>query len=63
MKETVDRGVFYILPMQNPDGRAYWFAMPNTPSSSRSGLQPTDNDGDGLFDEDGPDDIDGDGKS
>jgi hypothetical protein len=60
--EILDRAVFYILPMQNPDGRAYWFSAPNTPSSSRSGKKPTDSDGDGLFDEDGPDDMDGDGE-
>lgn len=60
--ELLERAVFYVLPMQNPDGRAHWFAEPNTPSSSRSGLAPTDNDGDGLFDEDGPDDLDGDGE-
>ncbi|MBI3819541.1 MAG: peptidase M14 [Planctomycetes bacterium] len=62
VKETVDRTVFYILPSQNPDGRDYWFHAPNTPSSSRSGKRPTDNDHDGFFDEDGPDDIDGDGE-
>lgn len=62
VKETVDRSVFYILPSQNPDGRSYWFDAPNTASSSRSGKKPTDDDRDGLFDEDGPDDLDGDGE-
>lgn len=57
----VDERVFYVLPMQNPDGRAYWFAAANTSSSSRSGVRPTDSDGDGLADEDPPDDLDGDG--
>ncbi len=60
--ELVDRRVFYILPTVNPDGRAWWFEQPNTSSSSRSGLKPTDNDNDGLFDEDGYDDLDGDGE-
>jgi zinc carboxypeptidase len=60
--ELVDRAVFYILPMQNPDGRAHWFQAPNTPSTSRSGKRPVDNDQDGRFDEDGPDDLDGDGE-
>lgn len=60
--ELVDRASFYILPMVNPDGRAYWFQAPNTNSSSRTGKRPTDNDGDGLFDEDGYDDLDGDGE-
>ena len=59
--ELVDERVFYILPMVNPDGRQYWFDDPNTMHSSRSGKRPTDNDNDGLFDEDGPDDLDGDG--
>lgn len=62
VKDLVDRRVFYVLPMVNPDGRAHWFNAPNTASSSRSGLKPVDNDHDGLFDEDGPDDIDGDGE-
>ena len=60
--ELVDERVFYILPMVNPDGRQYWFDSPNTPHSSRSGKKPLDNDGDGLMDEDGPDDLDGDGE-
>lgn len=59
--EVVDERVFYILPMVNPDGRQYWFEEANTAHSSRSGQKPTDNDRDGLFDEDGPDDLDGDG--
>ncbi len=59
--ELVDQRAFYILPMVNPDGRAYWFDEPNTPHSSRTGQSPTDNDYDGLYDEDGPDDLDGDG--
>jgi len=59
--KLVDERVFYVLPSQNPDGRAYWFEHANNASSSRSGTRPTDNDGDGLFDEDGPDDLNGDG--
>jgi len=58
----VDERVFYVLPMVNPDGRAWWFDHPNTSSSSRSGLLPVDNDRDGVADEDGPEDIDGDGE-
>jgi hypothetical protein len=60
--ELVDERVFYILPMVNPDGRQYWFDAPNTSSSSRSGTRPLDRDRDGLADEDGPDDLDGDGE-
>lgn len=61
LTELVDRVAFYFLPSQNPDGRAEWFANPNTPHSARTGQRPTDNDFDGLFDEDGYDDLDGDG--
>lgn len=59
--ELVDRAAFYFLPMVNPDGRANWFNGAHTASSSRTGYRPTDNDRDGLVDEDGPDDLDGDG--
>ena len=60
--ELFDRSVFYVLPMQNPDGRANWFNGAHTPHSSRTGYQPTDNDRDGTADEDGPDDLNGDGQ-
>lgn len=53
--------VFYILPTINPDARQYFMDEPNTASSPRSGLVPTDNDRDGLFDEDQPDDLNNDG--
>lgn len=59
--ELVDRSTFYLLPMVNPDGRVEWFTKPGTPHSSRTGLRPTDDDGDGAADEDGPNDLDGDG--
>ena len=59
--ELVDRSTFYLLPLVNPDGRVEWFTNPNTPHSARTGQAPTDNDGDGLKDEDGPNDLDGDG--
>lgn len=61
LTELMDRVAFYFLPSQNPDGRAEWFGNPNTPHSARTGQRPTDNDYDGLLDEDGPDDLDGDG--
>ena len=62
MAALMDETVFYILPMVNPDGRQHWFEAPNTPHSSRSGKRPFDNDRDGRFDEDGSDDLDGDGE-
>lgn len=61
LTQLMDRSAFYFIPMVNPDGRAYWFAKSNTSSSSRGGQKPTDDDGDGLFDEDPPNDLDGDG--
>jgi len=57
----LDERGFYLLPSVNPDGRDHWFHDANTASSSRTGVMPTDNDRDGLFDEDGADDLDGDG--
>lgn len=61
LTELVDRASFYLLPVVNPDGREHWFAEANTPHSSRHNQRPYDNDRDGLVDEDGYDDIDGDG--
>src|SRR6185295_5201462 len=61
-KELLEKRAFYVLPSVNPDGRAHWFDAPNTMHSSRSGKRPVDNDRDGLFDEDGPVDLDGDGE-
>lgn len=52
---------FYILPMLSPDARDAHMYEPNTTHSPRSGLRPVDDDRDGLVDEDGPDDLDGDG--
>ncbi len=61
VKALLERCAFYLLPMVNPDGRANWFQEAHDPHSSRSGVQPVDDDRDGLFDEDSPDDLDGDG--
>jgi len=60
LTELVDECAFYFLPSMNPDGRAAWFSMQSSPHAFRTGLVPTDNDRDGAFDEDGPDDLDGD---
>ncbi|GBE27247.1 carboxypeptidase T precursor [bacterium BMS3Bbin03] len=60
--DLMNRRVFYILPTVNPDGRAWWFEHPNTMNSSRGIQRPWDDDNDGLYDEDGYDDIDGDGE-
>lgn len=59
--ELLDNYTFYLMVSQNPDGREAWFAEPSTPHSSRHNRRPTDNDNDGLVDEDPYDDLDGDG--
>ncbi|MBL9118291.1 MAG: peptidase M14 [Phycisphaerae bacterium] len=59
--KLVDESAFYLIPSINPDGRQFWFDNANTSSSSRGGQKPTDNDRDGAADEDGPEDLDGDG--
>jgi hypothetical protein len=57
----LDDRVLYIVPTINPDARDHFIHQPNTASSPRTGLAPRDNDGDGVIDEDGLDDLDGDG--
>ncbi|UCE05055.1 MAG: peptidase M14 [bacterium] len=59
IKNLVDARVFYIFPSVNPDGRDLWLHLG---SSARSGQYPYDNDNDGLYDEDPPEDLDGDGE-
>lgn len=59
--DLLDERTFYIVPSINPDGRAAFLESPNTPHSPRSGVAPRDDDGDGLVDEDGFDDLNGDG--
>ncbi len=59
--QLLDQKVFYLIPTINPDGRDHWFHEANTPHSSRTGKKPLDNDRDGLVDEDGYDDLNGDG--
>jgi len=59
--KQVDRNAHYIIPVVNVDGRFHFFEDAHTASSSRSIRIPRDDDKDGLFDEDAPDDLDGDG--
>lgn len=58
----LDNTSFYFLPVVNPDNREQWFRGPSTPHDYRSNQRPVDDDRDGLFDEDPPDDLDGDGQ-
>lgn len=59
--QLVDEKTFYIIPTINPDGRDHFMHDANSPNSPRSGFDPRDDDGDGLIDEDGDDDLNGDG--
>jgi len=61
IQELLADKIFYIIPTINPDGRDSFFKKPNNMHSPRSGVVPVDNDMDGLTDEDGYDDLDGDG--
>lgn len=55
----VNERVFYIVPTVNPDGRQYFFEAGG--GGARTGHVPVDEDNDGLFDEDGPNDLNGNG--
>lgn len=57
----VDERVFYVMPVLSPDSRDAHMAEPNTTHSPRTGQLPVDDDRDGQTDEDGPDDLNGDG--
>ncbi len=57
----LDQRAFYVVPMMNPDSRVAHMYEPNTTHSPRTGQRPVDDDGDGLVDEDGYDDLNGDG--
>lgn len=59
--KALDKNTHYIIPVVNVDGRYHFFEDGHTPNSSRSIRVPKDDDNDGLFDEDAPDDLDGDG--
>jgi hypothetical protein len=61
VQELLADKVFYLVPTINPDARDSYMHKPNTSSSPRSGVIPIDNDGDGLLNEDGYDDLDNDG--
>jgi hypothetical protein len=59
--ELMNDKVFYIAPTINPDGRHNYMHEPNTVNSPRSGTIALDDDGDGIVDEDGFDDLNNDG--
>jgi len=55
----VDERVFYIISTVNPDGHQYF--MEGDGGGARTGHVPVDSDNDGLYDEDGPNDLNGNG--
>lgn len=61
IKRLLNERVFYLMPMMSPDSRDAHFYEPNDTHSPRTGQRPIDDDKDGLVDEDGANDIDGDG--
>ena len=60
--ELLDRAVIYIVPMVNPDSRRRWFTEPATPHYPRTVPVHLDDDRDGKVDEDGYEDLNGDGE-
>lgn len=60
--DLVDRLVFYIRPSVNPDAMNSFITEPNTMHHPRWNHRPIDNDGDGLYDEDPEEDLNGDGE-
>jgi hypothetical protein len=61
IRDLLDTKVFYIIPTINPDARNNYMLEVNSVHSPRAGMIPVDDDRDGLTDEDGNDDLDGDG--
>lgn len=62
VRKLVDDRTWYILPVLNVDSRVRFFTQANNPNAPRHNSRPVDNDRDGLFDEDPPMDLDGDGQ-
>ena len=58
----LERRTFYIRPYANPDASERFLAAPQTPHQPRRNLRPTDDDQDGVVDEDPYEDLDGDGE-
>ena len=56
--DVLNKNAIYLKPINNPDGHNLYM---HTAQSNRSTVRPYDDDGDGLFDEDPPEDLDGDG--
>jgi len=59
VKKLLDSTTIYILPRLSPDAAESFFASPKRESATNA--KPVDDDHDGLIDEDGPEDLNGDG--
>jgi len=59
VKKSLDEHVFYVFPRVNPDGAEKMFA--SVESGSATNTYAYDDDNDGRTDEDGPEDLNGDG--
>jgi hypothetical protein len=62
LRDLLRRVTFHVAPCVNPDSRTRYLGAPNDEHSPRGVLRPTDDDRDGVADEDGFDDVDGDGE-
>ncbi len=62
IEKLVDHRAFYIVPIVNVDNRARFFEEPGGYNIGRTGSVAYDDDRDGVSDEDGYEDIDGDGE-
>ena len=60
VEEALRRVTFYFVPQANPDGAARYFERPRWETARN--LHPDDADRDLRVDEDGPEDLDGDGE-
>jgi hypothetical protein len=60
--KLVDSRSFYIIPIVNVDNRWRFFTEASGYNIGRTARVPYDDDRDGLADEDGPEDLDGDGE-
>ncbi len=59
IRARLDETVFYVIPRASPDGAERMFASLQTGQATNTSS--TDDDNDGRADEDGPDDLNGDG--
>src|ERR1043166_4027675 len=60
IKKLLDSTTIHLWPRLNPDGARHFFSKPRLETATND--EPVDDDHDGLIDEDGPDDLDGDGQ-